>query len=200
MADEASPSARLTAAASELLEAAGIEVSSGRQQKISTDIVSFKESVDAKLNTVNQTLVTSRTHIDDKLNSINQHVVNLEERMASLEKQVTTQSKMQSLEFAMDHTKLDSFQFYLESKDSYAYVQTQQSCDFVTNILMSFRRNFGYYLPGGTMTQIRRDDQERWEKSNEEFRNKLITQIHTLTGTKPRVVKEADGRHAIYYS
>lgn len=41
---------------------------------------------------------------------------------------------------------------------------------------------------------------ERWEKSNKDFHNKLIGQIHHLTGTKPRINKETDGRFCIYYS
>mmetsp|Transcript_24522 Transcript_24522/g.44347 ORF Transcript_24522/g.44347 Transcript_24522/m.44347 type:complete len:192 (-) Transcript_24522:177-752(-) len=191
MADVTSGYARITAAATELLEAAGIEVASSRQQKISTDIVSFKESVDAKLNTVNQTLVTSRAHIDDKLNSISQHVVNLEERTAYLEEQVANQTKLQALAFAMDHAEQGSFTYR-----TYTSYSTQQSSALIPGIVLSFRRNMGNYIPEGKVESGEGD--ESTQKKN--FHEALINQIHSLTGTKPKIQKGANGNYAIYYS
>jgi hypothetical protein len=189
MADVSSANARLTAAATELLEAAGIEVASSRQQKISTDIVSFKESVDAKLNTVNQTLVTSRAHIDDKLNSISQHVVNLEERTASLEEEVAYQTKLQAFAFAIDHAEQGSFTY--RTYNSYS---TQQSSALIPGIVLSFRRNMGNYIPDGRSGE----GDESTQKKN--FHEALINQIHSLTGTKPKIQLEANGKYAIYYT
>jgi hypothetical protein len=37
-------------------------------------------------------------------------------------------------------------------------------------------------------------------KSQEDFRANFVTHIHTLTGVKPRLVLEASGKYAIYYS
>jgi hypothetical protein len=183
MADVTSANVRITAASS-------------TQQMIFTGIVSFKESVDAKLNTVsqtlntvNQTLVTSRAHIDDKLNSISQHVVNLEERTASLEEQVSNQTKLQALAFAIDHAEQGSFTY--RTYNSYS---TQQSSALIPGIVLSFRRNMGNYIPDGRSGE----GDESTQKKN--FHEALINQIHSLTGTKPKIQMEANGKYAIYYS
>lgn len=201
MAEE--PSSRLTAAAAELLEAAGVEASAGIQKKMSADIVSLKDSIDAKLNTINQSLVTSRTHLDDKLNTSNQHIVNLETKLTSLEGSIVKESKLQALAFGIENAELQAFEYYeaRENSSYYGYHNRKKSSDLVRSILFGFRRNIGWYLPDGAMGEIDKSaNKEKWEQSNKDFRDKLVTQIHSLLGTKPRVVKEKDGRYTIYYS
>ena len=195
-----SPSSKLAAAAQELLKAAGAEVSSDAQKKISTDLVSFKESFDARLNTVNQSITTLRSHADDKANTADQRLASIDQRLASLEQKVllqtqkiSKQTKLQTLSFAMQNAVLVSFTYF----DTYS----KESSTLVSNIMISFRRGFGYHLPDGTLQNIDKHYyKEKWEKSNKDFRDKLVEQIHGLTGTKPRVVREGDGPFAIYYS
>lgn len=69
----------------------------------------------------------------------------------------------------------------------------KRSGNFVRAILMAFMEGDGYWLGNecstehGTVTDAGRQS----------FRDKLSTHIHSLTGTKPRIVKEGD-RYAIY--
>ena len=96
MADNA-PKKRLVAAAEELLKASGVEISTEFQKKLVADLGSFKESVDTKLNTINQSLVTSRVHADEKANSLEQRIGNLETKVARQTEEIAKQTKLQNL-------------------------------------------------------------------------------------------------------
>mmetsp|Transcript_21474 Transcript_21474/g.44176 ORF Transcript_21474/g.44176 Transcript_21474/m.44176 type:complete len:196 (-) Transcript_21474:3431-4018(-) len=191
------PSSKLAAAAQELLQAAGVEVSSDAQKKISADLVSFKESADAKLNTVNQSIITSRTHADDKINTIDQRLSSLEQKVVLQTQEITKQTKLQNLSFALQNAKLNSFEYHVHAHNSYC---RKDSSDLAQDIIFSFRQGYGHFLPNGCLNDCYGYDKAEWEKDKKDFREKLVNQIHGLTGTKPRVEKKEDARFVIYYS
>ena len=175
-------SVRLVTAAEELLQASGVEVASERQKTISADLVSFKESVDAKLSTVVQTINSSNTNFDDKLKTTNQHIVALKAEVASLKGEVASlkaelvrQTRMQNLTFAIDHTNLESFNYYEALPNSYGTTSRKSSSTLVSRILLYFRRDQGMYLPAVAMKSVSTSDKVAWGTGNKEFRTMLRT-------------------------
>jgi hypothetical protein len=106
-----------------------------------------------------------------------------------LEEEVAYQTKLQALAFAMDHTEQGSFTYH-----TYSPYSTQQSSALIPGIILAFRRNVGMYIPDGTSPG------EGDESTQKNFHEALIKQIHSLTGTKPKIQLEANGKYAIYYS
>ena len=196
--DDTKPAARLVAAAEELLQASGVEIASERQKKVSSDLVSFKESVDAKLNTVVQIINSSNTNFDAKINTTNQHVADLKAEVTCLKAELAKQTRMQNLAFAVENTKLESFDYY-QGPNSY-YGERKNSSALVSLILLCFRKGLGYYLPAGAMqNNISESSKEAWEKSNKEFHTKLQEQVFALVGTKPRIQLGPDGKRFVIY-
>ena len=201
---DTAPNERLAAAAEELLKAAGVEASTELQKKLVADLVSFKKSVDAKLNTINQSLVASRERADDKASSLEQRIgdkaSSLEQRIGKLEDKVAHQTKLQNLAFAIQNATVNEFEYIDETNNSFG--TRSQSSSLVRTILLSFRRGFGSYLPKGKLENVSSSsyDKSKWEESTKAFRNKVVNQIHGLTGRKPRLDQDVDGSFVIYYS
>jgi len=190
-----SSSSRLVMAAQELLEAAGIEISSEQQKQMSRNVSLFKESVESKMesveskfDTVNKNLASTKTAIDDKAIKITQRITNLEQKMSDLTDMVKKQAKMQNLAFAIENSSLGSFSYYENNAQ-------KSSSNLVKDIILTFRREQGMILPNATIGYY-----GNFEKGNKDFHASLTTQIFSLTGTEPRITKNSDGRYSIWYS
>ena len=199
------PSSRLVAAASELLEAAGVETATSQQMQISSDIVAFKESMDTKLNTLHQTtefkLSSINETVDSKLNTLTQRIINAEKGIASLEKCFSDYAKDQKITFALQNSNSKSFTYYEFAKGSYRYGDTKSCAELVQHILFWFRRGEGCYIPNATLEHTHNGVEAYFKASNEKFKVKLLDQIHFLTGTKPRIeLGSCKKDYAIFYS
>jgi len=187
-------SQRLEAAAKELVKAAYLDIKEDGESKAVGKTVAAIRAGNDHLSNLEKQVVSMKESMDAKINTLNQNVDNLKEQMEEVKKTVTNQTKLQNLSWAIHNSKMNEFTYY-ESRGSI------ESGELVRKILFSFRRGFGHYLPDEAYLQqpyYLRDEAEK-KKSASEFRTQLIDQIHALTGQKPRIVAE-NSRFAIYYS
>jgi hypothetical protein len=110
------------------------------------------------------------------------------------------QTKTQNLIFAVQNTKLNSFNYCVGEYGKYNY-QTYSSGDLLPLIFLCFRREDPFLL----VKQYRLVQSEygcdSQLESRQAFRVMLSNQIHELTGVKPRFVfKEEEDKYWIYYS
>jgi hypothetical protein len=159
----------LSEAAEELIKAAPTVVKTSSQRN---DVSSLEES------------------LDTKINAVNQNVCNLKD---SIERQ----TKMQSLEWAiqnMDLFESYSFQYYVRPLGS---GDTKQSKYDAKHILLSFRQGYSCYIDDGDMAEYHHDSSE---KTQSEFRDRLVNHIFALTGVEPRLERKDDARYIMFYS
>lgn len=190
----------LAAAAEALVRAATEEVentalSLGREtvdglKKISSDNVYFKESFDAKINTVNQNIA----NMTEAITAMKKEVMNLNDS-------VLLQNKRQTIEWAISNAEVNEFTYY--EKDA-NYGNRKTSTAFIKCVLLSFRRGIGWYIDNRAMAEYQNeqyyhDAKAKNEASEQKFRDTLSSRIHDLTGVKPRVAK-SEGKWAIFYS
>jgi hypothetical protein len=108
------------------------------------------------------------------------------------------QTKMQSLAFAVQNAKLNSFDYYY-GKD-YG-TQTGNSGDLLLLIFLGFRRGGPLAVKNGRMDQFTLMGGDAQLKSEQAFRDRLSNRIHELTGVKPRFeVKKEKDVYWIHYS
>jgi hypothetical protein len=183
-------SSRLREAAEKLVEAAYLDVKvQGESKETVAAIASLKESVDSKLNTLNQNIVNLNANMDAKINTLNQNVVNLNAKMEY-------DAKQDNLRWAIENSSANEFEYY----DADIGYYKKKSGEFVRGILFWFRKGNGWFLPAKvSINQEYRYEQNK-EKAVADFHDKLVAQIHGLTGQKPRISVEANGKHAIHYS
>ena len=195
------PLSRLAAAASELLEAAGVETATRQQMQISSNVMAFKESIDAKLNTLYQTADSKLSSINETVGSLAQRINKVEESIASLEKCFSDYAKDQKITFALQNCHLKSFKYYEFDKNSYrSCISYKESEELVQDILLWFRRDVGFYIPNAALRQNFYSEGE-FKASREEFKTKLIDKIHLFTGTKPRIALGSNNKdYVIYHS
>lgn len=119
---------------------------------------------------------------------------NNEHRMELLSKQIDMNNhllKTQIIAHAIQSVRRDIQSGY--SEDSFKYVTErgiqEDSMHIVVKILKAFQRGSAAYLP--ELDVLERN----------EFHARLSNQVHTLTGSKPKILFDQEkGRHAIYYS
>jgi hypothetical protein len=106
-----------------------LEEVSKRQKMGSEESASFKESFDAKMNTVHQIIDNLKTELKAELKS--------------LDEKMTKHAKMQTLAWAITNCGINTFGYYDER------VMFRPSEKLVRNILLGFRKGVGYTLPDG---------------------------------------------------
>lgn len=198
---EDTASVSLSEAAEELIRAATLVVETSSQRK---DL----SSLDAKINTVNQNICQLKDQVTNVNASIEHQTKMLESQTKMLESQTNMlerqtnllerQAKMQSLEWAIQNLVLfegNSFRYFVQSTSGYRDVS--ESRNDVKDILVTFRQGLGRYINDGDMAAYQGQSSE---KTKSEFRDKLVNYIYTLTGVKPRLKLEGNGKYAIYYS
>lgn len=142
---------------------------------IENAISPLKESMDDKLNTLNQSV----THLKDEVGS-------LKAELTAIKDQLLVQGKHQILEWALENCSSGAFQCR-----SAAF-----GCPSATvpmkDILLAFRHNRGCSIHGCYL-----DSQN--ESGYAKYHRALEKQIDQLIGHKPRIVKDKDGKWVIYY-
>jgi hypothetical protein len=103
-------------------------------------------------------------------------------------KVLNAQDKDRRMEWALANSSIGCFDYY-ERRGS-----RKSTAALVQTVLMYFRRGSGCSIDN--ISTSAHFDQE----SQQACRDALVTQLHGLLGSKPRVVLQADNRFAIYYS
>ena len=197
-------SSQLAIAAEELIKAACTHVDStsialGKEtvnglKELSAGSAALKASVDAKLNTLNQSIST-----------LKEEVVKQNTLISNLKAAIDVQTKDQKIQGAISNADLNAFNYYEKTDNSYN-IKAISSSAFVKSVLLEFNTGNGKYITNRSMSsywlQHYRDspaDAKSIENGETQFREKLSQQIHELLGQKPRVDKAANG-YAILYS
>lgn len=187
---------KLSLAAEALVEAATLEVDSLTQKKLANEMKEFNKnltnlSLDMEKNTgrfdelkkivEKQSSEISKVH--DNINTVNHNLNGIKNIMEQ-------QLKIQKLSNAIANAHVGSFEY----KNGYS---STNSKEYVQKVLQSFVNGFGLYIPN---TFYIGSGYGTNEKETEEFRAQLKSQVKTLIGREPRLVKESNGQYAIYYS
>ena len=107
---------------------------------------------------------------DSILNKLQEYSDLFDAKMLVFKNSIAEASNKQSLEWSISNADLNSFEFY-DSKDK----KIQNSCAFVRQILLKFRRNAGMMIP----------KYYTLNDSHSDFINALKSQIHELVGLEP---------------
>jgi len=175
---------RISAAAEELVKAACMDADISSQQKLTSELASLKDTLKGRLDKVSTQLDTSQQKLSSELAS-------LKTQLDTLNANIQRQTKVQSLQWAIQNASIESFQY--RSKHG-----PEDSANLVQGILLSFRQDRGHYLP---MDAYISDYGHCTEESKKKFQDSLVAQIYTLTGVKPVIkIGSNDKDLAIYYS
>lgn len=186
-------SVSLSEAAEELIKAAHRVVETSSQGK---DLSSFKESLDAKINTVNQ----KNCQLKDQVAIINANIerqgkdvssmkVSLDAKLNTLNENIHQQTKMQSLEWTINNLEL--FECH-----PFQYSDVSLCFHHVKKMLLCFRQGRGYNISDGGIARSLMSS----GKTESEFRDTLVNYVYMLTGVMPRLQLEDNGKYVIYYS
>jgi hypothetical protein len=193
---------KLTLAAEELIKAASTHVES-TSLAIGKETVEGLKQLSVNSTSIEKSVESLKLSQESKMNTLIQSIAELKKEMTKLNANVVLQTKHQMLEWAISNAEVGSFKYYEKDdcNDGYHYNRSQvASAELVRLVLMNFRNGSGRYIDklGLTSTSYRCGN-EKNEESEKQFRDALSTQIHNLTGQKPRFAI-TDGRYAIYYS
>jgi len=193
----------LSEAAAELVRAAEMEVDVATQRQLIERLEELKESVDTKLDSIQQVVEQSSTNSTDSINTVNQNIVHLSDKIDLLNETMKNNQKMQSLEWAFQNAEYGSFDYFVPAGNGVVNSYSKRSSTtLVRNALMSFRKGVGRYIDDGLVAD--RDpsnrDEQRKEAFREQFRKKIVAQVYALTGVEPLLQKETDVSYTIHYS
>jgi hypothetical protein len=147
-------------------------------------VEALKLSQESQMNTLIQAIA-----------ELNANVLVQTKTQSELNANIVLQTKHQTLEWAISNAELTAFTSY--KKGGYqSHVLTDS---LVRTILMFFRQGLGCYIENHSLTPYQDNAIEKNEEGEKNFRDALSTQVHNLTGQKPRIAMY-DGRYAIYYS
>ncbi|KAL7555452.1 hypothetical protein ACA910_020181 [Epithemia clementina (nom. ined.)] len=106
--------------------------------------------------------------------------------------------KESRIQFALQMVgHVQSFVYYINSSRSPDKILGSSDGSFlIGSILWSFRNDQGYSLPNGFLIV---QGQHGEECDYQGFRNRLVTQLHQLLGSKPRLEEESNGTFSIWY-
>lgn len=113
--------------------------------------------------------------------------------------------KVQILQNAMLHSEAGAFDFFISDNHTRQSSSTKSTV-FAAEVLRSFMQGLGHRVPveytaGPVDQQVlygRAETEEQKAARQLAFREQLGTQIHRLTGQKPRWAVQTDGSHAIF--
>jgi len=190
---------RLALAAAALVEAVSLEVDSVTQNQISINLEALKGSFETELSTLTKSVKASNEKFDDKINTVNQKLSSLcsavEKTNTLLESQAklkilqrAEKAKLKRLDLASARTTLGSFNYRKGHN-----IDTNSSV-LVESILDCFILGHGYTLPADSHLNY-----DCTEANKALFREKIVKQVITLIGRKPRLVDEGNGKFAIFY-
>jgi hypothetical protein len=192
---------KLTMAAEELIKAASTHVESS-SLTIGKETVEGLKRLSVNSTSIEKSVESLKLSHDSKMNTLIQSIAELKKEMVQLNAnvvlqtaQAVLQTKHQVLEWAISNVELNAFKYYKKG----GYQSLELSASLVREVLMFFRQGLGCYIENNSLTPYNSYDKERNEEGEKKFRDALSTQIHSLTGQKPRIAM-TDGRYTIYYS
>jgi hypothetical protein len=136
-----------------------------------------------------------KSSIDAKANTVDQNMENLKDALAKVDTKLTELKRSQLLAAGIQNCSYNSFKYY--DKDN----SQKTSEDLVRPILFFFQRGMGSWLPNAALGQVHYESEDKKRKSQQDFHDSLVVQIHALTGEKPCIErsKNKDGaKYAIY--
>jgi hypothetical protein len=121
------------------------------------------------------------------------------EELHEIRQTIEFQTRMQRLDFALEHTDLNDFEYFPDPFTN----QLASSKHLVKQVLMTWRCGKCCRLPvnAGAMKRRPIAMEETMKETRQAFREKLFKQLFELTGVKPRLEykSEIDG-FLVYYS
>uniref|UniRef100_A0A7S1YBW4 Uncharacterized protein n=1 Tax=Grammatophora oceanica TaxID=210454 RepID=A0A7S1YBW4_9STRA len=190
---------RLAAAAEELVRAAVSEsdaaaLAIGRATVAGLDEMtkgsaSLKESLEEKLNTVNE-----------NISDLKSDVTSIKESLTTIVELMKNEHRNKRIEFALSNLDLAvGKQFTYEYKiESSITTKQGEPKDLFQSILQAFRKGEGLPLPTFFPGYYRNESEK--DAYPEAKRTEVVNILHNLLGVKPRVEVDDDGRHTIYYA
>jgi len=155
-----------------------------------------EEHLDTAHISSNKILQSLKSSVDNRIDNLSRQFEDLSDEMSSFGAEIDKQTKMRSIEWAIDNvTKYGIFQYrHTRVNPNVLY----ESPDFVRTVLIWFRKGKGTFIDNDIYIS-----DTRWENPSEVekegFRDKLSGSILMLTGQKPRLVRK-DGKYTIHYS
>lgn len=134
------------------------------------------------------------------LNAVTKKLVCYEKKMDMLIKIQAENNKIQRIKFAIGRvnssTGMDN-----TGTAFICYRENGGQCTgkkFLTWILTFFWKSQGFGISGVYMENPNHSSESK-DSLNEKFRNHIASQIHDLTGVKPRIAQNNNGHYGIYY-
>ena len=184
-------SAQLVAAAEQLVKAACSQVET-TSISISQQTLKGIQKLSVDSTSVEKSVKSLKESNESKFNNLNQNMSLLKQEMEKLNESLVNHSKNQALQWAIDHAGLNSFKYY---RSGYG---TEDSSSLVKEILLLFRKGQGGIINSKSLKPYGYQSADNIE-GEKMFRDALCSQIHGLTGQKPRI-SEGNNGYAIYYS
>jgi septal ring factor EnvC (AmiA/AmiB activator) len=119
--------------------------------------------------------------LEEQVKASNDKVESLEQKLQNVDSSIQLSRKQQILAAGIQNCEYNSFAY---SKLSQTY--SRNSAGIVRKILFSFQQGEPFIFPANL--------------NYASFRNELSRRIQQLTGVKPAMRKEGDGRYSIHYS
>jgi hypothetical protein len=166
---------RISKAAADLVKAA-LE----QMEQTKVEIQEYTASNIKELKTESTAL---RSDMNNKINTLNQNVQNLIQKVDEMNTTIQTGNKKNNILGAFQRMDLiDKFQVSNGTEKMY-------STDIVKLILISFAKDRGHYIEKYSMFTGLSSNEEGRKK---QFKDKIVGQIHMLTGTKPLITEDGE--------
>jgi hypothetical protein len=166
---------RVSKAAADLVKAA-LE----QMEQTKVEIQEYTASNIKELKTESTAL---RSDMNNKINTLNQNVQNLIQKVDEMNTTIQTGNKKNNILGAFQRMDLiDKFQVSNGTEKMY-------STDIVKLILISFAKDRGHYIEKYSMFTGLSSNEEGRKK---QFKDKIVGQIHMLTGTKPLITEDGE--------
>ena len=140
--------------------------------------------------------------MNTELYALNQRISNVEKSIKSLEERFIDHAKVQNIAFAIEQGHIGSFIYYCYDKDYSSCIGKHNSKDLVTEILLNFRQGKSFELPRATLAYLFSEGDyfgKALAEAKKEFQDKLVDQVHRLTGIKPTIEFDSTLKKYIIY-
>jgi hypothetical protein len=138
-----------------------------------------------------------------KTDSVCLHLERMNRSLSAIKSTLEAQERRQSLQWAITNADMNGFLYYYFYQGS---VNELGSGGLVRYVLSRFLKGQGMYIEDRRMSDgsayanltSAEERQDKLEQDQKTFREKLVDQIHGLTGVKPRIDKDDKG-YSIHY-
>ena len=161
----------------------------------------IKTGVDNMKTAVTEEGASTKTTVEEKCASLETKLDALQSVTEELLAATERASKMQRIEFGLNHLALVTENFQYGTKGTGAVVIKGNTDKLFQDILLNFRQDFGTFITNhqfcdadGKVVPLAGQ-----EDGKEKFRNELTDRLHKLLGQKPRMATKTDGRILIFY-